>query len=383
MSAEKKPWPKVGKRGDKKFYVDCGTIDGKRRSYTRSTKAAAELLAEQIRRRETKIGKDSAKLTQDNLNDAVRALGLLGDSGHTLTTAVAFMLEHGAGEGGSVTVRELYDAYVQDRIDNHRSSETLRDIRCRLGAFARDFGDKPAHEVTKITLADWMRTQNGGAVSKGNIRRHLSGLFSFALKRDNVRHNPAMALTTPTVKKDRRPPVLTLSGARKLMNTAAEHEPAMVPYFVLALFAGIRPSEVERLDWSAIDWERQEVFIGAQESKTGNERYTSLQPNALEWLLPHRQDTGPVHYSRREYRTVREKSAVQWGHDILRHTYGSMHLAAFRNAGDTAEQMGHGTNSSLLFKHYRRAVREADAVKYWEIRLEVSGGKVLKFSQGA
>jgi integrase len=307
-------------------------------------------------------------LSEKKIREAVLAFGRLEGTGYSLGDAVDFLLEHRAGEGGSVTVRELFDAYLQDRIDAHRSPKTITDIRHRLGRFAADYEDALVHEITKKTLADWMRKQNGGPVSKGNIRRHLSGLFNFGMKRDNLRSNPAAALTTPTVRKDRRPPVLTVSATRRLMNTAAEHEPAMVPHFVLCLFCGIRPSEVERLDWSAIDWERKEVFVGAKVSKSGNERYTTLQPNALEWLLPYRQDTGHVHYSRREYRAVREKSKVEWGHDVLRHSFGSMHLSAFRNAGDTAEQMGHGSSTQTLFKHYRRAVREADAVKFWEIR---------------
>jgi len=374
MIAEKKTWPTIGKRGDGRWFIDCGVIGGKRRLYTRSTKAAAGLLAEQIRRRETKIGRDSAKLTQDNLHDAVRALGLLGDSGHSLTDAAAFILEHGAGEGAQVTVEELYEAYLQNRIDANRAKKTIDDIRNRLGRFAADLGDHLAHEITKKVLEDWMRTQPGGAVSKGNIRRHLSGLFNFALKRDNIRANPASGLTTPTVRHDRRPPVLSVSGARALMDAAAEHEPAMLPYLTLALFCGIRPSECRRLDWSAIDWERQEVFVGAKESKTGNERYVKLQANALEWLLPHRQNHGIIHYSRIEFQSAREKSGIQWGHDILRHSFGSYALAAFRDAGDVAEQMGHGSSTQMLFKHYRRAVRQQDAQKFWQILPADAGG---------
>ena len=351
-------------------------VNGKRTVYTRKTKEEAELEAERIRRQEAKIGREASRLSEARTREAVRAFDRLAGTGYTLSDAVEFLLDNQAGEGGQVTVRELYDAYYQDRIDNHRSPETLRDIRCRLGAFARDFEDTLAHEITKATLQDWLRRQNGGAVSKGNIRRHVSGLLNFALQRDNIRINPAATLTTPSVRKDRRPPVLSVTDSRKLMNTCAEKDADMVPYFSLALFAGIRPAEIMRLDWSSIDWDRQEVFVGAKVSKTGNERYVKLRPNALEWLLPFRQASGPIHFSRRQFRSVREKSKVKWGHDILRHTFGSMHLAAFRNAGDTAEQMGHESSTSMLFRHYRRAVRQQDADRFWAIEPSVEA-KVL------
>ena len=67
-------------------------------------------------------------------------------------------------------------------------------------------------------------------------------------------------------------------------------------------------------------------------------------------------------------RRIREQSGLCWAHDITRHSYGSYPLGAFRNAGDTAEQMGHLSSTSMLFRHYRRAVRQDDAEQYWQIR---------------
>ena len=116
------------------------------------------------------------------------------------------------------------------------------------------------------------------------------------------------------------------------------------------------------------------VFVGATVSKSGNERYVKLQPNAMEWLLPHRQDRGLIYFNRLEFQAAREEAGVTWGHDILRHSFGSDARAAFRDAGDVAEQMGHGSSTQMLFKHYRRAVREADAVKFWEILPADAGG---------
>jgi integrase len=364
-------WPKVRARKDGRYSIDCGVIDGKRVMLTRNTLKDAELEAERIRTREKKIGRDAARLSQERMRDAVLAYEKLQGTGYTLCHAVNFLLENRAGEGGEITVRNLYEAYYQDRLDNHRSPETMRDIRCRLGKFANDFEEAPAHHITKRTLQDWLRTQNGGPVSKANIRRHLSGLFNFALERDHAVSNPAATLTTPKVRKDRRPPILSVDAARNLMNTAASQEPDMVPWFVLALFCGIRPAEIERMDWAEVDWRTHDVFIGGEVSKTGNERYVALQSNALEWLLPFRQKSGPIHFSRRQYRRVRELSKVKWGHDILRHTYGSMHLAAFRNSGDTAENMGHESSTKMLFKHYRRAVPEEEAEKFWLISPEI------------
>ena len=119
--------------------------------------------------------------------------------------------------------------------------------------------------------------------------------------------------------------------------------------------------------WEAIDFHREDIYITGAISKTGYERYAKMQPNLIARLLPFKGREGPVFFSRKSYDRVREKAVVPWGHDITRHSFGSYHLASFRNAGDTAEQMGHASSTKMLFTHYRRAVREQDAQKYWDI----------------
>ncbi|HEY5705404.1 MAG TPA: hypothetical protein VIS96_07505 [Terrimicrobiaceae bacterium] len=62
-----------------------------------------------------------------------------------------------------------------------------------------------------------------------------------------------------------------------------------------------------------------------------------------------------------------------WPDDILRHSYGSYHLAKHRNAALTAEQMGH-KNARMLYAHYREVVKETSAIEeYWKLTPELSG----------
>jgi serine/threonine protein kinase len=46
-----------------------------------------------------------------------------------------------------------------------------------------------------------------------------------------------------------------------------------------------------------------------------------------------------------------------WPKDRLRHSYGSSHLAKFRHAGNTAQNMGHRT-TDMLYKHYRDVIKD-------------------------
>ena len=47
--------------------------------------------------------------------------------------------------------------------------------------------------------------------------------------------------------------------------------------------------------------------------------------------------------------------------DILRHSYGSYHLAKYRNAALTADQMGH-KNARMLYAHDREVVKNSDDI---------------------
>jgi len=153
----------------------------------------------------------------------------------------------------------------------------------------------------------------------------------------------------------------------KVMRYAAANAPESVPYFALALFAGIRPNgELARLSWADIDFKRREIDIKSEVSKTGDERFIEMSDNLVAWLLPHRKTSGPINTARGAAGRVRRKSGVRWAPDCMRHSFGSYHMAEHENAGKTALQMGH-RKIDTTFEHYRRAVRKEDAVAFWAI----------------
>ena len=92
-----------------------------------------------------------------------------------------------------------------------------------------------------------------------------------------------------------------------------------------------------------------------------------MSENLVEWLLPYRSKSGRFYYSRNYLEKARDKAGITWSLDIMRHTFGSYHVAKHNNAALTALQMGH-TRTSTLFEHYRQAVHSEDADAFWDIR---------------
>lgn len=312
-----------------------------------------------------KIGEAAAKLNNDNLNDAVVALNILSGRG-SLADAASFYTEHHDPDGGKRTVTELFDEYVSSRIKAERRERTIRDIKQRLGSFKDDFLDVPVDQITTADMERWLDSRGGNGISRNNNRVHLVGMFNYAKSRKYIRENRASVIERVKQKK-KKPFILVPEDVEKLLNYTNTTEPNMIPYFALCVFAGIRPTECQRLDWKDIDLKKKQIYIQSSISKTGDDRYIDMSDNLISWLLPYKDGKGLVFYKTHIFRRTIKKAGIRWKVDCLRHSYGTYHVAMHDNAGKTALNMGH-RELGTLFDHYQRAVEKSEAERFWSIR---------------
>jgi len=153
----------------------------------------------------------------------------------------------------------------------------------------------------------------------------------------------------------------------------------LLPYVAIGAFAGLRRAELERLDWSEIDFESGLIEVTARNSKTAQRRFVTMQPNLREWLLPLRQHKGnvtPTNCFRQSFEQAREAAGIsEWPENALRHSFASYHLAHFKNAAATAMECGHH-DSRITYRHYRELVKPKEAECYWNIK--PAAGKARK-----
>ena len=57
---------------------------------------------------------------------------------------------------------------------------------------------------------------------------------------------------------------------------------------------------------------------------------------------------------------------MKWSNNVLRHSYGSYHLAKFEDINKTSLQLGH-MKPDVLFNHYRDLVTREEADYFWNI----------------
>src|SRR5262249_23473969 len=158
--------------------------------------------------------------------------------------------------------------------------------------------------------------------------------FNFAVRRGYAIDNPA--LKTDKAKECAGDiGILTVGQAARLLESST---PEVLPYIAIGLFAGLRRTEIQRLDWSEIDFESNLIEVKAEKSKTAQRRFVTMQPNLREWLLPVRRNKGRVTTKRSfhehgQFDQARKAAGIiRWPHNALRHSFASYHLAAFKNA---------------------------------------------------
>lgn len=338
----------------------------------------------------------------NSLNESARAEYLecrdaLKPFSKSLRDAVNFYIKHLTRISGSKKVREVIDELQKARRGDGMSKRYLGDIRVRLAKFAGVYGDQVIASLTAAEIDGWLRSLPVGGVTRNSFRRRLATLFSFAKKRKYVSENP-IADVERAKEGDGEIEILTVGETAKLLESASLD---MLPFWTIGAFAGLRRAEIERLEWSEIDFEDGLIEVKASKSKTASRRLVTMQPNLREWLAPYRNHKGrvcPLNLQRKINDDLRlagfgkpgseskeeKKNGIKlkpWPSNALRHGFGSYQLAQLKDAAALALQMGN--SPAMIFKHYREIVKPKEAAKYWNITPASVGDNIVTMTAAA
>jgi integrase len=356
---------------------------GTRHRQTFDSLGAAKTHIEQKRIALTNRGTAAFALTDKQLNDAVDAFRKLGAV--TLDRAVAFYLRHHQPVGGTRTVKELLADYLEAKTRAGRRPDSLSDIKCRIGKLAEDFGDRPVHTITTAELTKWLDRNKYKDVSRANYKRVIAGFFRFAVKKGLLDNNPATDIEKVELD-ETLPEIFTVSETERFLQATQAIYPRLTPAIAIGFFAGLRAAEIEKLDWSAVDFDAKLITVRPEVAKRRRQRHVTMSDNLLAWLLPHRRESGPICppiavTMRWRPRIMDEAKLTNWPRNGLRHSFASYHLAKLQDMNKTALELGH-TRPDILFNHYRNLVKPAAAEAYWNIRPKPEGNVVVQVPEG-
>jgi len=297
----------------------------------------------------------------------------------------------------SVSVSEGIDTFLAHQEADGSSPRHLASLKSRLSRFSTDMGDKLISAITIGNFSEWLnglratRADKLGekltAVTRHNLSRSLRSFFVFAMDRGWTLSNPVPLAKRAKNKiaklaKGKAPAVLLPADVARFMKAVLTEAPRMVPFWSLKFFAGIRDAEAGRMDWNMIDMKAGKIHLPANVSKTGEARTVKILPNLAAWLRPHVATDGaiaPGDMARRyDYKKVLASLATKdakgnitkaftFPSNAARHSFGTFHLFHFRNAGETALQLGHKSNPAMLHEHYKNPTAEKYAAAFWSI----------------
>lgn len=355
-----------------------GTINGKRiRAFYRTKEEAQE--AASIRNAELENhGHKHTDLPAYLRIQALRCSELLEPLGISLSTAVDYYLAHHDVRAKSLPVAQACTRFLTDserRLENGEIGKRHHDHLVKsLRKFNAEFSEQQLCDLSSNQIETWLNCLPLALESKNSHRRSINRLYWQAKKWGLVKENP---VTEVDILKDRKvkaklPGIFSVTEAARLLEAAPE---TVLPVIALGLFAGLRPSEINRLRWEDISWEKRLIDCSAKITKTASRRWVKISDNLLEWLTPYRHATGPI-FNFGEAKQIREVTAAgraagitSWPQDGLRHSFGSYYLALHQDAPETALQMGHHNGETkTLLAHYNNRRTEDEAKAYWAIR---------------
>jgi integrase len=356
---------------------------GKRERRFFETKQKADTFCRQQRIRLENFGRNSSTLTPGQAEEAAIAFERLAPHAIALNTVISDFIARHKAKTNSVSFKTLFDSFTGSK--KNRSAAYLRGLKYTLPRFA-GLHDIKVSEIGPTELESEMDEMTPAV--RNAFLRNLRAVFNFGVKRGWLETNPVSKLDFENIKKGE---VVTLSPAEaEELMTAAESDNDLLPYHALGLFAGIRPLELERLEWRHVDLVESHIEIVAAVSKTGRRRIIDIEPNLKAWLAFYIAQGGktegkvtPTTNLRKKLRDIRAAAGLtDWTQDVMRHSYASYWLAEHGDINRLTLQMGH-ENSDMLWKHYHKASKKKDAALYWAIMPSAefdAEGKIVSIS---
>jgi integrase len=368
-------WPPIynfpNRSGQPTYYVDLRAVNGGRPGYP--TREQAQTRAEQARVDRENEGTLAFSLPADVRLDAAKAHQLLQPHAITILEAAKYYQKHVLAYKSAPNIKAIVDRYIKDSITRNLRGPTIKDLDSRLNTFADDFGHLQLSDIALDELKDWINDEEWEPRTRINYRTKISQLYGHAIRNKWADANITEHIQVPKVD-ETTPDIFTVDEAKQLLLNAPTF--GLLPYIAIGLFSGIRFAELTRLDGKDVKFDDKIIRIGPEVAKKRSQRNINIQEALLHWIEPYKkqlEDGGPLVNYNTAFRTNKDllleaAGISEWKANGLRHSFGSYHLAKFKNIEDTAYQMGNSVD--MVHKHYKALVTPSESEAFWALRRE-------------
>ena len=348
-----------------------------RRNFKTQEEAAAEKSALNLKAVQTTTSQCAVPtcLTEDQVREAEAVFRRLAGGNRTLSFCVDFALANHRAPGCQKSFGEAVSTYLAVKTREHEqkliSASHLVSIHRHMAALKKHFPGATLTDLTAPLLTAYCQRGSAGLKTCNNRRGIVSTFLNFAEQQEWLATNPIKKVPHYRIARRRgSAKTLTADQAQKLMaHVEAYQNGRLVPYFALCLFAGIRPclrtGEIRRLLAAHIRLDTGVIHIEPEVSKVREKRIVTIQPNLAAWLRAYPLAKFPVIIP--NLQKFRAKVAKKFGlsHDVMRHTFISMHVAKYRSLGEAALQAGN--SESIVRRHYLDLRSKEEAEQFFGI----------------
>lgn len=317
----------------------------------------------------------------------------------TLEQAVNFYNDHGQRVKHGVTNAGIYQEYLSHLEKRGAGDYYTRDVRRFLGPFIDAF----PNSISPIATADvdhyleYLKEQKekkrkmvNKARTYNNVRDAIIGYFNFAQEKGYLPQGIPHAASLTTEFRDPRKKIeseedalellqpndiYTVQEMRKILATASEHFPKVLPTLELKAFSGVRTEEVTRLWWVMV-CESEEIIRVPDAVGKVDARRVPLLPNLKSRLAAHhskikknrvavnRTIANSLYHA---WQKVCKKAGVPYRRNAMRNSYFTYRLAILADINVVTEEGG--TSPGELRKNYlsRAPISRAMAAEWFSI----------------
>jgi len=240
---------------------------------------------------------------------------------------------------------------------------TVMDYRSRIKRFARWAGTR-LYKLNQDDILRW-REERLKKVQKGTVNgdlRVVKAHFNWCVKRGYLAYNPAKGISQFRVQQSLPAGILSREETRKLLSET-QHT-IFLAVFAVGIHAGLRASELSRLAWEDIDFEKNIIYVRGQ-TKTYRDRAVPMSAT-LRGILKPLAGEGPLIGRHTQSWMGQEGNVLlrgilgrgSIGH--LRHTFASLHAQAGTSLYKIARWMGH--SNTYVTERYAHLCQHDDDI---------------------
>lgn len=302
-----------------------------------------------------------------------QAHGLL--AGRSLKEAVEFYIGFHPEGVKQKTLAELLAEYVAGREAMGSSRKHMFKLKTITKRMRETFADKTLAQLRTVELDQWLNGQRVkdkplAAITKNTFRKLCISFGNWAKSHGYLPKSLPTEFDAMMAYREipTKITIYTPTELRLMLETVRTGAPHLLAWVACAAFTGARTSELAKIQWENINFERGFVEIASQKVRSKCRRLVPLHKCLKAWLLTCRKESGPIigyNIPQRALHRVMRQVGFKLKRNGFRHSCISYRVAEINDINRVALESGN--TPPIIFQHYRELVGPDEAQAWFGV----------------